>query len=80
MMPKARSVCEHPADGTLLIGTRGGEIISYKPGDPKPLSLMRSHFEGELWGLATHPVKEEFVTIGQDNMFAIWDIKTRKQK
>ena len=41
---------------------------------------MRAHYEGELWGLATHPVKEEFVTIGQDNMLAIWDIKTRKQK
>lgn len=79
MIPKARSVCE-ANDGTLLVGTRGGEILEFKSSKPKPDIHMRSHYEGELWGLATHPVKEEFVTIGQDMMLAIWDIKTRKQK
>ena len=42
--------------------------------------LMRSHCNGELWGLAPHPTKSEFITVGQDNMLAIWDIATRKQK
>lgn len=80
MIPKARSVCENPNDGTILVGTRGGEIMEFKTGKPKPDIHMRSHYEGELWGLATHPIREEFVTIGQDMMLAVWDIKTRKQK
>lgn len=63
MMPKARSVCEAP-DGTILVGTRGGEILEFKPSKPKPDIHMRSHYEGELWGLACHPDKDEFVTIG----------------
>lgn len=81
MVPKARSVCEHPQSGAILVGTRGGEILEFTGQQGvKPLVHMRSHFEGELWGLATHPSKEEFITIGQDNMLAIWDIKNRKQR
>jgi hypothetical protein len=55
MMPKVRSVCENATNGMILVGTRGGEIVEF--GGPKPNVLMRSHFEGELWGLATHPVR-----------------------
>jgi len=64
MMPKVRSVCEHAQTGNILIGTRGGEIMEFKSGNPKPVIHMRSHYEGELWGLATHPSKEEFITVG----------------
>lgn len=78
MMPKARSVLEHPVTGVVLVGTRGGEIMEFKPSNPKPVIHMRAHYDGELWGLAAHPVKGEFTTIGQDNMLAIWDIKTKK--
>ena len=46
----------------VLVGTRGGEIIEF--GQAKPLVHMRSHCDGELWGLAPHPQKSEFVTIG----------------
>jgi microtubule-associated protein-like 6 len=77
LMPKARSVTEN-AQGLVLVGTRGGEIVEF--GGPKPIVYIRSHFDGELWGLATHPTREEFVTVGQDNVLAIWDVKTRKQK
>jgi hypothetical protein len=55
MLPKVRSVCENATTGQVLVGTRGGEIVEF--GGPKPLVLMRSHFEGELWGLAPHPVR-----------------------
>jgi hypothetical protein len=53
MMPKARSVCENPKTGAILVGTRGGEIMEF--GGAKPAIHMRSHYEGELWGLASHP-------------------------
>jgi len=33
-------------------------------GGQKSNVLMRSHFDGELWGLAPHPVNQEFITIG----------------
>lgn len=62
MLPKVRSVCENPANGCILVGTRGGEIVEF--GGPKPLVHMRSHYNGELWGLATHPAREEFITVG----------------
>jgi WD40 repeat protein len=78
MLPKVRSVCENEK-GTVLIGTRGGEIIEIDINN-KPKYCLRSHHEGELWGLTTHPNKEEFVTVGQDNILAIWDIKQKRQK
>jgi WD40 repeat protein len=27
--PRAKSVCEHPEKGTILVGTRGGEIVEF---------------------------------------------------
>jgi len=78
-MPKARSVCESPTvAGQVLVGTRSGEIIEI--GGQRTHVLMRSHFDGELWGLAPHPTNPEFITIGRDSMLAIWDVKTRRQK
>jgi hypothetical protein len=61
-MPKARSVCEHSTNGNILVGTRGGEIVEF--GGPKAVVHMRSHCDGELWGLTPHPSKAEFITIG----------------
>lgn len=49
-------------------------------GGAKPMIHMRSHCDKELWGLAPHPSKAEFITIGQDNMLAIWDINAKRQK
>ena len=39
---------------------------------------MKGHFNGELWGLAVHPMKDEFITVGEDFMLYKWDIKARK--
>lgn len=42
---------------------------------------MRSHCKDELWGLAMNPRNNtEFITVGQDMLMAIWDIRSRKQK
>lgn len=76
-MPKPRSVFEGRS-GAVLIGTRGGEIIEVKGTQPR--ILLRGHFDLELWGVAAHPVRAEYATVGQDCLVSIWDITTRKQK
>lgn len=77
IVPKVRSVCES-AEGNILVGTRSGEIVEYRQNKPKV--VMRSHFKDELWGLAVNPKKPEYATLGQDGMFAIWDVNGKKQK
>jgi len=76
LQPKVRSICEN-SEGSMLIGTRSGEIIEYKADKSKV--VMRSHFNNELWGLAIHPKRPEYATFGQDAVFAIWDIVAHKQ-
>ena len=73
--PKVRAVCESPL-GIIAVGLRGGELVEFTEG--KPHLITRSHFEGELWGISPHPTKDEFVTIGQDNVFAVWSLTKRK--
>ena len=76
LLPKARSVYENATSGHILVGTRGGEILEL--GGPQPLIHMRSHCDGELWGLTPHPSRAEFITLGNDNMLAIWDVATKR--
>ena len=77
LLPKPRSVCEGKG-GKLLIGSRGGEIFEVNGQNSKV--LMKGHYDNELWGLAPHPTRNEYATIGQDGLLAIWDIATRRQK
>lgn len=79
MNPMAMSVCEH-SSGAILVGTRGGEILEFDKNTGKPSLYLRSHFDSELWGLATHPTQSEIYTFGRDAMLAVWDLKTRRQK
>ena len=41
--------------------------------------ISKSHFKGELWGLATHPHKNYFVTCGDDMKIRLWDANLRRQ-
>lgn len=77
LLPKPRSACEGK-NGKLLIGTRGGEIFEVTGNNSK--ILMKGHYDLELWGLASHPSRNEYATLGQDGLLAIWDAATRKQK
>lgn len=76
-IPKVRSVCENAAGTKILVGTRGGEIIEFT--GKKSVMHLKSHCQDELWGLSCHPSEDQFYTVGQDCMLAIWDIKTRRQ-
>lgn len=55
-------MCQNKAGTKLLIGTRGGEIIEHSANKCK--IHLRSHSSGELWGLAMHPNKKHFYTVG----------------
>ena len=89
-LPRLTSVSEYVLKGTTksryICGTRGGEIIEIEPGaggkdqEGKGKVLMKGHFKRELWGLATHPKKQEFASVGQDSMLGIWDIPLKRQK
>ena len=61
------------------MGTRGGEIVEFNVASAEPVVYLRSHFDGELWGLAVHPKKAEVFTFGRDGLLGIWDLKTRRQ-
>ena len=45
-----------------------------------PKVLVRGHWDLELWGLAVHPIKPIFYTVGEDKLLAMWDTKTKEMK
>ena len=48
------------------------ELINPEEG-PKGLKakvIMNGHYNGELWGLDTHPDNSTFFTVGEDEMLA----------
>lgn len=73
MNPKIRALCEK--DGKILVGTRGSEILEFI--NKSPTVHIRGHFDGELWGLTTHPAQSIYYTVGEDMMLACWDIASR---
>jgi WD40 repeat protein len=62
----------------MLIGTRGGEIVSIQGQDTQV--LMRSHSNNELWGLAVHPREKTMTTWDRAGQLCVWDIEARVMK
>jgi WD40 repeat protein len=68
----------------LLVGTAGAEIYEVRDfknaGDDesKLKPVVRGHFDGELWGLATNPDGKTFITAGEDNTIYVWNIATHE--
>lgn len=64
----------------LLIGTSAADIfeISIKNSRLAGSYLMSSHGKRGLYGLASHPTKDEFITAGDDGTIRIFDPKTFK--
>ena len=71
-------------DGHLLIGTKGGELFEASvQGIAIDLQRLQrigwSHSHNFLWGLATHPNRDEFSTCGSDNTLRVWSIRSKEQ-
>ena len=58
-------------------GTSSGEVLEVGAGDGENLHggpLLEGHGGDELWGLAMHPTKEEFCTVGDDSLLRLWNV------
>mmetsp|Transcript_11841 Transcript_11841/g.21676 ORF Transcript_11841/g.21676 Transcript_11841/m.21676 type:complete len:2327 (-) Transcript_11841:669-7649(-) len=77
-----RSVCWDPEQNRILVGTRSCQILEISGTDGSningDLPLIQGHSKHELWGLAMHPTKLEYCTVGDDQTVRIWDIQSRK--
>jgi microtubule-associated protein-like 6 len=78
MCPRVRSVAFSADNRHLLIGTRGAEVfeVNIRDSTQSGKLLVNGHGMRELWGLATHPTKDEFATCGDDFTVRIWDAKS----
>ncbi|KAH0622863.1 hypothetical protein JD844_025641, partial [Phrynosoma platyrhinos] len=71
-----RSVCR--GKGKILVGTKDGEILEVGEKNGASNLLIDSHMEGEIWGLATHPSKDIFISASNDGTARIWDLCDKK--
>ncbi|KAB0392183.1 hypothetical protein E2I00_008549 [Balaenoptera physalus] len=64
--------------GKILVGTKDGEIIEVGEKNAASNILIDGHMEGEIWGLATHPSKDIFISASNDGTARIWDLADKK--
>lgn len=62
-------------DGNILVGDRDGSIMEIKE-DDEITNLMKSHNDGETWGLDLLG-DGRIVTSGDDNKVMVWSIDDR---
>ncbi|PIO34704.1 hypothetical protein AB205_0219210 [Aquarana catesbeiana] len=64
--------------GKILVGTRNAEIIEVGEKNAACNILINGHMDGPLWGLATHPTRDFFLSAAEDGTVRLWDIVDKK--
>ena len=83
--PRIRAISLSNSNKSLIIGTRGGQIVKVDFGSTKMRNclvkdvILDSHYNDELWGLACHSSKPEFVTCGEDFLLAKWSLHSKRK-
>eukprot|EP00602_Paraphysomonas_sp_CaronLab_P006133 CAMPEP_0185021562 /NCGR_PEP_ID=MMETSP1103-20130426/4257_1 /TAXON_ID=36769 /ORGANISM="Paraphysomonas bandaiensis, Strain Caron Lab Isolate" /LENGTH=2261 /DNA_ID=CAMNT_0027553167 /DNA_START=29 /DNA_END=6811 /DNA_ORIENTATION=- len=75
--PQVRCVDWDSDHGLVLIGTLACEMFEVSSFDGESVHkqpLMQGHSGPELWGLAVHPLKDEYCTVGDDSILRIWSV------
>lgn len=67
-------------NGKVLIGTMGSELLYFESlqNASKYQIVLNGHYKGELWGMCMHPTKNEYVTVGEDQLLRHWSLDQRK--
>ncbi|KFO18258.1 Echinoderm microtubule-associated protein-like 5 [Fukomys damarensis] len=71
-----RSVCR--GKGKILVGTRNAEIIEVGEKNAACNILVSGHMDGPIWGLATHPSRDFFLSAAEDGTVRLWDVADKK--
>eukprot|EP00949_MAST-11_sp_MAST-11-sp1_P004459 g4459.t1 len=69
-------------DGSrILLAVSGAEAYELSVSDGSDVNggaLVKGHARGQLWGVAAHPQKPEYVTVGDDGTVRVWSIEKKK--
>lgn len=57
-----------------MVGTKDGEIIEVGEKNAASNTMINGHTQGGIWGLATHPFKDVFISASDDGTIRIWDL------
>ncbi|KAG7392007.1 hypothetical protein PHYPSEUDO_002713 [Phytophthora pseudosyringae] len=81
--PRVRSLVASPDGGAkLLIATAGAEIFEIASSDGANLHfgpVVCGHSAFQLHGLATHPLRRECCSVGDDRTVRVWDLSAHRQ-
>ncbi|RLN56147.1 hypothetical protein BBJ29_007949 [Phytophthora kernoviae] len=81
--PRVRSLVSSPDGGAkLLVATAGAEIYEIASSDGANLHfgpVVCGHASFQLHGLATHPIRRECCSVGDDRTVRVWDLSSHRQ-
>jgi microtubule-associated protein-like 6 len=72
-----RSVFKSGGDGRIIVGSKQSDV--YVISEAREVrAMVHGHGEGELWGLATHPVQPVFASGSDDETLRLWSLETHQ--